>query len=134
MLKRNFFSRSIIRLGDIIGQRSLPREERQIVKRRILERDVRGVRTIIIARGDSAVENPQVQNYRDKIHTEYDGLIVKMSGARKLLLYQKIATFPWRGVVDMRGPNGQTRACGYPLPSIEETLLNQGKNFIFFGA
>ena len=65
------------------------KEERQIVKRRILERDGRGVRTIIIARGDSAVENPQVQNYWDKIHTEYDGLIVKMSGARKLLLYKK---------------------------------------------
>ena len=47
-----------------------------------MERDFRGVQTIIIARGDSAVENPQVQNYRDNIHTEYDGLIVKMSGAR----------------------------------------------------
>ena len=110
------------------------KEERQIVKRRILERDVRGARTIIIARGDSAVENLRIQNYRDKIHTEYDGLIVKMSGAHKALLYKKSATFPCSAVVDMRGPNGQTRACGYPLPSIEETLLNQGKNFIFFGA
>jgi hypothetical protein len=44
---------------------------------------------------------------------------------------KKSSTFPWRGVVDMRGPNSQTRMCGYPLPSIEETLVSQGKNMIF---
>ena len=24
--------------------------------------------------------------------------------------------FPWRGVVDLRGPNAQTKRCAYPLP------------------
>ena len=33
--------------------------------------------------------------------------------------------------MDMRGPNSQTRMCGYPLPCIEETLVSQGKNLIF---
>ena len=44
---------------------------------------------------------------------------------------KKSATFPWRGVVDMRGPNSQTRSCNYPLPSIEHILVKQGKNFMF---
>ena len=30
----------------------------------------------------------------------------------------KYSTFPWRGVVDMRGVNSQTRRCNYPLPNI----------------
>ena len=33
--------------------------------------------------------------------------------------------------MDMRGPNSQTRMCGYPLPCIEEVLAYQGKNFLF---
>ena len=33
--------------------------------------------------------------------------------------------------MDMRGPNSQTRMCGYPLPCIEEVLVSQGKNFLF---
>jgi hypothetical protein len=44
---------------------------------------------------------------------------------------KKSATFPWRGVVDMRGPNSQTRACNYPLPCIEDILVKQGRNLIF---
>ena len=44
---------------------------------------------------------------------------------------KKSATFPWRGVVDMRGPNSQTRACNFPLPCIEDILVRQGKNFMF---
>jgi hypothetical protein len=181
-------------LDDNARSWSLSKEERQIVKRRILARDVSGVRTVIIAKGDSAVENPQVQSYRDKIHAEYDGLVLckevipnppvrgrygeafiplksdaipqrqktfrqfgeKNEALKKITqewidrgfiekptdrqnewcsqafaVPKKSATFPWRGVVDMRGPNSQTRACGYPLPSIEETLVSQGKNFIF---
>ena len=30
----------------------------------------------------------------------------------------KKGDFPWRGVVDMRGPNSQTRRCNYPLPKM----------------
>jgi hypothetical protein len=44
---------------------------------------------------------------------------------------KKSATFPWRGVVDMRGPNSQTRTCAYPIPCIEDILVRQGKKFIF---
>ena len=44
---------------------------------------------------------------------------------------KKSATFPWRGVVDMRGPNSQMVSSNYPLPCIEDILIEQGKNFIF---
>jgi hypothetical protein len=36
---------------------------------------------------------------------------------------KKSSEFPWRGVVDLRGPNSQTRRCNYPLPKIEDTLI-----------
>ena len=35
------------------------------------------------------------------------------------------------GVVDMRGPNSQTRRVNFPLPKIEDLLLKQGKCQIF---
>ena len=44
---------------------------------------------------------------------------------------KKSATFQWRGVVDMRGPNSQTRRCSYPLPCIEDILVKQGGKQIF---
>jgi len=44
---------------------------------------------------------------------------------------QKSTTFPWRGVVDMRGVNNQTRQCNYPLPNIENILVKLGKNKLF---
>ena len=44
---------------------------------------------------------------------------------------KKSASFPWRGVVDMRGPNSQTRRCSYPLPCIEDILVRQGAKQIF---
>ena len=44
---------------------------------------------------------------------------------------KKSPTFPWRGVVDMRGPNSQMRRSNYPLPSIENILVKHGKNLIF---
>lgn len=37
----------------------------------------------------------------------------------------------WRGVVDIRGPNSQTRRVAYPLPVIEDLLVKQGANQIF---
>ena len=39
--------------------------------------------------------------------------------------------FPWRGVVDLRGPNSQTRRDNYPLPRIEDLLVKQGVNKLF---
>ena len=44
---------------------------------------------------------------------------------------KKSDTFPWRGVVDVRGPNSQTRKCNYPIPLIEEVLVKQGGCHIF---
>ena len=44
---------------------------------------------------------------------------------------KKSDTFPWRGVVDVRGPNSQTRKCNYPLPLIEDVLVKQGGCHIF---
>ena len=44
---------------------------------------------------------------------------------------KKSATFPWRGVVDMRGPNSQTLRCSYPLPKIEDILVKHGAGQIF---
>ena len=43
---------------------------------------------------------------------------------------KKSTTFPWRGVVDVRGPNTQTRKCNYPLPIIEEVLVRRGGSHI----
>ena len=37
----------------------------------------------------------------------------------------------WRGVVDMRGPNSQTRRINYPLPVIEDLLVKQGAKQMF---
>ena len=44
---------------------------------------------------------------------------------------KKSETFPWRGVVDVRGPNSQTKKCNYPLPLIEDVLVKQGGCHIF---
>ena len=43
---------------------------------------------------------------------------------------KKSTDFPWRGVVDMRGPNSQTRRCSYPLPKIEEVLVKHGAGYL----
>jgi hypothetical protein len=43
---------------------------------------------------------------------------------------KKSPDFPW-GVVDMRGPNSQTRRCNYPLPKIEDILVKHGGNQMF---
>ena len=37
----------------------------------------------------------------------------------------------WRGVVDMRGPNSQTRKVNYPLPCIEDLLVKMGGCIMF---
>ena len=42
------------------------------------------------------------------------------------------AEFPWRGVVDLRGPNSQTVSCNYPPPRIEDVLVKLGACHIFF--
>ena len=44
---------------------------------------------------------------------------------------KKSDTFPWRGVVDQRGTNSQTRKCNYPLPCIEDICVKQGANQMF---
>ena len=44
---------------------------------------------------------------------------------------KKSASFPWRGVADLRGPNSQTRRCNYPLPHIEDILVKHGGNQMF---
>ena len=36
-----------------------------------------------------------------------------------------------QGVVDMRGPNSQTRRVNFPLPKIEDLLVKQGRCRIF---
>jgi hypothetical protein len=49
-----------------------------------------------------------------------------------LTVPKKNPEFPWRGVVDMRGPNSQTRRVSYPLPIVEDLLVKQGANQIFY--
>ena len=44
---------------------------------------------------------------------------------------KKSATFPWRGIGDMRGVNSQSRRVNYPLPRIEDLLVKQGSKLIF---
>jgi hypothetical protein len=44
---------------------------------------------------------------------------------------KKSDTCPWRGVVDVRGPNSQTIKCKYPLPLIDEVLVKHGGCHIF---
>ena len=44
---------------------------------------------------------------------------------------KKSADFPWRGVVDMRGPNTQTRRSGYPLPVIRDLLVKHGTGAMY---
>jgi hypothetical protein len=56
----------------------------------------------------------------------------QLNGCRKpLLCLRNPLDFPWRGVVDLRGPNSQTRKISYPLPVIEDLLVKQGPNQIF---
>ena len=38
---------------------------------------------------------------------------------------KKNAEFHWRGVVDLRGPNEQTRKCNFLLPKIDDLLVKQ---------
>ena len=40
--------------------------------------------------------------------------------SQALAVPKKSETFPWRGVVDMRGPNSQTRACNYPFIAVRK--------------
>ena len=48
---------------------------------------------------------------------------------------KKSADFPWRGVVDLRGPNSQTRRVNFPLPRIEDLLVKAGgPHFLHFGS
>ena len=42
---------------------------------------------------------------------------------------KKNAEFFWRGVVDLRGPNEQTRKCNFLLPEIDGLLVKQGRFF-----
>ena len=44
---------------------------------------------------------------------------------------KKSTTFPWKGVVDMRGTKSQIRRVNCPLPMIEDILVKQGKNEMF---
>ena len=48
-----------------------------------------------------------------------------------LVVPKKNAEFPWRGVVDLRGPNEQTRKCNFLLPKIDDLLVKQGKCYLF---
>ena len=43
----------------------------------------------------------------------------------------KEGEFAWRGVVDLRGPNSQTRRDNYHLPRIDDLLVKQGVNKMF---
>ena len=44
---------------------------------------------------------------------------------------KKSSTFPWRGVVDMRDPNSQTRRCSYTFPCIAGIFMRQGEKQVF---
>ena len=44
---------------------------------------------------------------------------------------KKNANFPWRGVVDLRVPNEQTRKYNLLLPKIDDLLVKQGKFSLF---
>ena len=164
--------------------------------KKISEHDQIHIQSIVVARGDCAEKDPLVEELRTKIHTDYDGVVlrdqvipnppvrgpngyanitlkegavpqrqkpfrqhgekhdalVKISQgwldnefaeksheplnewlSQAFAVPKKSAAFPWRVVVDMRGPNSQTRACNYPLPCIEDILVKQGRNLIFFG-
>jgi hypothetical protein len=173
----------------------LSENEHNIVREKILAHDAKFVQTVIIAKGDCAENEPRVEQFREEIHREYDGVVLRkevipnppvrgpngqafiplIDGAipqrqkpfrqhgekeqaliaitkqwleagfiekcedprnewlsQAFAVPKKSATFPWRGVVDMRGPNSQTRACNFPLPCIEDILVRQGKKLIFF--
>ena len=44
---------------------------------------------------------------------------------------KKNAEFPWRGVVDLRGPYEQTRKCNFLLPKTDYLLVKQVKSSLF---
>ena len=50
-----------------------------------------------------------------------------MDWASVIFVVSKKEPAKWRGVVDMRVPNSQTRHVNFPLPKIEYLLLKQGK-------
>ena len=153
----------------------------------------RFVNQIIQAHPAEGLEDPRVQEFRDKIHKDYDGEVFndevppdppvrgpygyayiplidnavptrskpfRLHGEkhdamvevaqqwkdRKFIepvpegvpLEWASNSFPvpkkdgkWRGVVDVRGPNSQTRRIAYPLPVIEDLLVKQGANQMF---
>ena len=51
---------------------------------------------------------------------------IEWCSARFPVSKKKSETFPWRGVVDVRGPTSQTRKCNHTLPIIEEMLVKFG--------
>jgi len=71
-----------------------------------------------------------VQDWKDKFFFEP---VVGRSewGCQGFPVPKKSAEFPWRGVVDLRGPNSQMRHCNFPLPKIEDILIRQGGNQMF---
>ena len=51
--------------------------ENDLVRQKILECEgTSGIQTIVLARGDLAEEDPQVNDYRDTPHADYDGTVL----------------------------------------------------------
>ena len=55
----------------------LSENEHNIVREKILAHDAKFVQTVIIAKGDCADEDPRVEQFREEIHREYDGIVLR---------------------------------------------------------
>jgi hypothetical protein len=172
----------------------LNKEEKKYLGEKLQKAEENHVRSVVIAKGDCEQEDPRIEGLRQKIHEEYDGVVLRtevipnppvrgVNGEAMIILKEgavpqrqkpfrqfgekhdammkiaqqwleagfiekvtdphvawlcqafavpkKSATFPWRGVVDMRGPNSQTVSCNYPFPTIDDILVVQGKNLVY---
>ena len=55
----------------------LSEKEHEYVREKIVEHDQLHVQTVVVAKGDSAEENPFVEELRKKVHLEYDGVVLR---------------------------------------------------------
>ena len=55
----------------------LSENEHNIVREKILAHDAKFVQTVIIAKGDCAENEPRVEQFREEIHREYDGVVLR---------------------------------------------------------
>ena len=87
----------------------LSEKEHQMVREKILAHDAKFVQTVVIAKGDCSENDLRVEQFREGIHREYDGVVLR----------KEVIPDP-----PVRGPNGQAF-----IPLIEPAIPQRQKHF-----